>query len=100
MKQIEAVIHQLKLHEVRNALDEMGIKDFTESAIMCHTHQNGQTMSFRGAKFIANIVEKVKLEIIAADESVEKIIEAIGSIARTGRREDCRIAIRPYLEVT
>jgi len=100
MKQIEAVIHQLKLHEVRNALDEMGIEDFMESAIMCHTHQNGQTMSFRGATFVANIVEKVKLEIIAADDSVGKIIEAIGSIARTGRREDCRIAIRPYLEVT
>jgi nitrogen regulatory protein P-II 1 len=99
MKQIEAVIHQLKLHEVRNALDEMGIEDFMESAIMCHAHQGGQTMSFRGAKFVANIVEKVKLEIIAADESVEKIIEVIGSIARTGRREDCRIAIRPYLEV-
>jgi|ERR1039457_285072 nitrogen regulatory protein PII len=100
MKHIEAVIHQLKLQEVRNALDDMGIEDFMESAIMCHTHHNRQIMSFRGAKFVANIVEKVKLEIIAADESVEKIIEAIGSIARTGRREDCRIAIRPYLEVT
>ncbi len=100
MKQIEAVIHQLKLQEVRNALDEMGIEDFMESAIKCHTHQNGRTMSFRGAKFVANIVEKVKLEIIAADDSVGNIIEAIGSIARTGRKEDCRIAIRPYLEVT
>jgi nitrogen regulatory protein P-II 2 len=99
MKQIEAVIHQLKLQEVRNALDEMGIEDFMESAIKCHTH-NGPSMSFRGAKFVANIVEKVKLEIIAADDSVGNIIEAIGSIARTGRKEDCRIAIRPYLEVT
>ncbi len=100
MKQIEAVIDQVKMQEVRVALDEMGIEDFMESAVMCHTHQNGQAMSFRGAKFVANIVEKVKLEIIAADESVGKIIEAIGSIARTGNREDCRIAIRPYLEVT
>ena len=100
MKQIEAVIHKLKLQKVRNALDEMGIEDFMESAITCHTRQNGQTMSFRGATFVANIVEKVKLEIIAADDSVGKIIEAIGSIARTGRSGDCRIAIRPYLEVT
>jgi nitrogen regulatory protein PII len=57
-------------------------------------------MSFRGARFVANMIEKVKLEIIAADDSVGKIIEAIGSIAKTGSREDCRIAIRPYLEVT
>jgi nitrogen regulatory protein PII len=100
MKQIEAVIHQLKLQEVRNALDEMGIEDFMESTIKCHGQQNGQTMSFRGARFVANIVEKVKLEIIAADDSVGKIIEAIGSIAGTGRSGDCRIAIRPYMEVT
>jgi len=98
MKQIEAVIHQLKLQEVRDALEEMGIDDFMESAILCH--QKGQTMVFRGASFMANIVEKVKLEIIAADDSAAKIIEAIGSITRTGHKEDCRIAIRPYLEVT
>jgi nitrogen regulatory protein PII len=98
MQQIEAVIHHHKLHEVRNALDEMGIEEFMESAVKCRTH-HGQTLNFRGAKFVANIVEKVKLEIIAEDESVDKIIEAIGSIARTGRREDCRIAVRPYLEV-
>jgi nitrogen regulatory protein PII len=99
MKQIEAVIHQLKLHEVRNALDELGIEDFMESAIKCHTHRERQTMSFRGATFVANIVEKVKLEIIAADDAAGKIIEAIGAIARTGRSEDCRIAVRPYPEV-
>jgi nitrogen regulatory protein PII len=98
MKQIEAVIHQLKLQEVREALEEMGINDFMESAILCH--QKGQTMMFRGASFMANIVEKVKLEIIAADDAAASIIETIGSIARTGNKEDCRIAIRPFLEVT
>ena len=97
MKQIEAVINNFKLQEVRDALEEMGIEDFMESAILCH--QKGRTMMFRGASFVANIVEKVKLEIIAADDSVAGIIEAIGTITRTGRKEDCRIAIRPYLEV-
>jgi len=99
MQQIEAVIHPCKLDEVRNALEEMGIEDFMESAIKCHTHQGRQTLSFRGATFFANIVEKVKLEVVAADEAVGKIVEAIGSIARTGNSEDCRIAIRPYQEV-
>ena len=98
MKQIEAVIQQFKLQEVRDALEEMGIDDVMESVVQCH--QKGRTMIFRGASFMANIVEKVKLEIVAADDSVAGIIEAIGSIASTGCREDCRIAIRPYLEVT
>ena len=100
MKLIEAVIKQLKLQEVRNALYEIGVEDFMESEIICHGPQKGQIMIFRGARFVAKIVKRVKLEIIAADDSVDKIIEAIGSIARTGSKEDCRIAIRPYLEVT
>ena len=96
MKQIEAVIQQFKMQEVRDALEEMGIDDFMESAIMCR--QKGQTMMFRGASFMSNIVEKVKLEIIAADESVAKIIETIGSITRVGSSENCRIAVRTYPE--
>lgn len=98
MKQIEAVIQQFKLQEVREALEELGIDDFMESIVQCH--QKGQTMVFRGASFMANIVEKVKLEIIAADDSVAKITKAIGAITKAGHKEDCRIAIRPYLEVT
>ena len=100
MKLIEAVVNRPKLDEVRSALDEIGVEDFMESDVITHSRQKGQVMIFRGARFVVNLVEKVKLEIIAADDSVGKIIEAIGSIARTGRKEDCRIAIRPYLEVT
>ncbi|MDD2540707.1 MAG: P-II family nitrogen regulator [Desulfuromonadaceae bacterium] len=98
MKQIEAIINRLKLEEVRSALDEIGFEDFMESDVISHSHQKGRVMIFRGARFVANLVEKVKLEIVAADDSTVKIVEAIGSIARTERKEDCRIAIRPYLE--
>ncbi len=97
MQHIEAVIDQFKMQEVRSALENMGIEDFMESTIKCH--QKGQVMRFRGATFMADIVEKIKLEIIAADDSVTRIVEAICAIARTGRKEDCRISIHPYLEV-
>lgn len=99
MKQIDAVIPKLMLQEVQNALIEIGVNDFMESAIMCHGHQKGQIMIYRGARFVANVVEKVKLEIIAADDSVDKITKAISSIVKTGNSEDYRISLRPYLEV-
>ena len=98
MKQIEAVINRFKLEEVRCALDEIGVEEFMESDVIGHNHQKERVLSFRGATFVVNLIEKVKLEIIAADESVGKVVEAIGSIARTERKEDCRIAIRSYLE--
>ncbi len=98
MKLIEAVIQRFKLEEVCSALDEIGVGDYMESDILTHSQVKGQVMIFRGARFVANLVERVKLEIIAPDDAVARIIEAIGSIARTERKEDCRIAIRPYLE--
>lgn len=98
MQQIDAVIDQFKMMEVRSTLEEMGIEDFMESTIKCH--QQGREMKFRGATLLANIVEKVKLEIIAEDESVTSIVAAIGAIVRTGGKQDCRIAIHPYLEVS
>jgi nitrogen regulatory protein PII len=98
VKLIEAVINRPKLEEVCSALDEIGVEDFMESDVLAHSQQKGQVMIFRGARFLANLVEKVKLEIIAADDSVGNIVEVISSIARTERKEDCRIAIRPYLE--
>lgn len=98
MKLIEAVIKRFKLEEVRNALDEIGVEELMESDVITHSHHKGQILKFRGATFVATLVEKVKLEIIAADDSVAKIIDAIGSIAKTESKEDCRIAIRPYLE--
>ena len=98
MQQIDAVIDQFKLKEVRSTLEDMGIVDFMESTIQCH--QQGREMKFRGAILMANIGEKVKLEIIAADESVTRIVEAIGAIARSGGKESCRISVHPYLEVS
>ena len=55
-------------------------------------------MFYRGAEYVTSFVEKVKLEIIAADDSVGKIVEIIGNIAKTERREDCRIFILPFVE--
>jgi len=98
MKLIEAIIKPVKLDEVKSALQQIGIEEFMESAIICHGRQKGQAMLFRGAEYMVNFVEKVKLEIIAADDAVGKIIEVIGSIAKTERREDCRIFIRPLSE--
>ncbi len=98
MQQIDAIIDQFKLGEIRSTLEAMGIEDFMESRIQCH--QQGVAMKFRGATLMANFVEKVKLEIIAEDESVSSIVEAIGSIARNGGGKDCRISIHPYQAVS
>jgi nitrogen regulatory protein P-II 1 len=98
MKLIEAIIKPVKLDEVKSALQKIGIEEYMESALICHGRQKGQAMLNRGVEHVANFVEKVKLEILAADDSVGKIVEVIGNIAKTERMEDCRIFILPFVE--
>ena len=98
MKLIKAVIRPGKLEEVKAALLKIGIEEFMECAIVCHGRHKGQTMIYRGVEYVSNFAQKVKLEILAADDCVGKVIEVIGNIARTQRMEDCRIYILPSLE--
>ena len=98
MKIIEAIIKSSQLGEVEDALREIGVDDFMESTIVCHGHRKGLTMVYRGDEYVTNTVDKVKLEIIANDDSVEKIIEVICAIAKTERTEDCRVFVLPFQE--
>jgi nitrogen regulatory protein PII len=100
MKLIEAIIKPKNLNEVKSALQKIGIDEFMVSTLICHGRQKGQVMIYRGAEYVANFVEKVKLEIIAADDTVGKIIEVIGSIAKTERKEDCRIFILSFVDAS
>ena len=98
MKMIEAIIKSGKLGEVEDALQEMGVEDFMESTVICHGHQEKPALIYRGDEYLMGAVAKVKLEIIADDDSAEKIIAIIGTIAKTERTEDCRIFVLPFLE--
>ena len=97
MKLIEAVIKPVKLKEIKAALQTIGIVDIKERTLICRGRQKGESMLCRGAEYVEYFVKKVKLEIVAADESVGKIIEVIGAIAKTNRKEDCRINILPFV---
>ena len=56
-----------------------------ENALICHGRQKGQVMLYRGTEYVANFVEKVRLEIITADDSEGKIVEAIITTTHTER---------------
>lgn len=61
--------------------------------------QRGHSEVYRGAEFAADFVPKVKLEIVAADASVDSIVDAIVSAACTGKIGDGNIWITPVDEV-
>jgi len=99
MKKIEAVIKPFKLDEVKDALNAIGVQGITVSEVKGFGRQKGHTELYRGAEYVVDFLPKVKIEIIAADNLVAKIISTIETSAKTGRIGDGKIFVTPVEEV-
>ena len=93
MKKIEAIIKPFKLDEVKEALQEIGLQGITVTEAKGFGRQKGHTELYRGAEYVVDFLPKVKIEVVLADELVEKAVEAIQQAARTGRIGDGKIFI-------
>jgi nitrogen regulatory protein PII len=93
MKKIEAIIKPFKLDEVKEALQEVGLQGITVTEAKGFGRQKGHTELYRGAEYVVDFLPKVKIEVVLADEFVDKAVEAIQNAARTGRIGDGKIFI-------
>ncbi|MFQ3367995.1 MAG: nitrogen regulatory protein PII [Methylophilaceae bacterium] len=93
MKKIEAIIKPFKLDEVRESLSELGIMGLTATEVKGFGRQKGHTELYRGAEYIVDFLPKVKLDIVVADEMVDKVIASITKTAHTGKIGDGKIFV-------
>jgi len=99
MKKIEAIIRPAKVGEVYAALGNAGCPGLTVSEIEGQGTQKGVEQEFRGKKYRTSLMTKAKIEIIANDEDVERLVEAICEAALTGKAGDGKIFVYPVEEV-
>jgi nitrogen regulatory protein P-II 1 len=95
MKQITAIIKPFKLEEVRQALGEVGVNGLTAIEVKGFGRQKGHTELYRGAEYVVDFLPKIKVELVVADEDVERCVEAIIAAARTGKIGDGKIFVAP-----
>ena len=98
MKKIEAIIKPFKLDEVKDALQEANLQGITVLEAKGFGRQKGHTELYRGAEYVVDFLPKVKLEIIVADEMLERALEAIKGAAHTGRIGDGKIFVSDVAE--
>ena len=91
MTKLEAVIQVSKLDAVKDALHEIGVEGMTVFEARGHGRQKGHTEFYRGREYTVDLIPKVKLEIVLADDMVDKAVQAIISAARTGKIGDGKI---------
>ena len=93
MKKIEAIIKSFKLDEVKEALQEVGLQGITVLEAKGFGRQKGHTELYRGAEYVVDFLPKVKIEIVLADDMLDRAIEAIMKAAQTGRIGDGKIFV-------
>ncbi|HAK37090.1 MAG: P-II family nitrogen regulator, partial [Nitrospinaceae bacterium] len=93
MKKVEAIIKPFKLDEVKDQLNEIGVKGITVSEVKGFGRQKGHTELYRGAEYIVDFLPKIKMEIIISDALVDNVIDTIMKSAQTGRIGDGKIFV-------
>ncbi len=99
MKKVEAIIRPFKLEDVKTALVNLGIVGMTVSEVRGFGRQKGQVERYRGSEFTVEFLQKLKIEVVISDESVDNVIKAIAEASKTGEIGDGKIFVSPIESV-
>ncbi|MDP8917159.1 MAG: P-II family nitrogen regulator, partial [Pseudomonadota bacterium] len=61
--------------------------------------QKGHTELYRGAEYVIDFLPKVKIEVVVADDQLERVVEAVIAAARSGRIGDGKIFVTDVEDV-
>jgi nitrogen regulatory protein P-II 2 len=93
MKMIVAVIKPSRLDAVLEAVTEAGASGLTVTEVRGYGRQKGKTEVYRGAEYEVKLLPKVKLEIAVSDDMEDRVVEAVGRAANTGKIGDGKIFV-------
>jgi nitrogen regulatory protein P-II 1 len=98
MKRIDAIIRSQNLDQVKDRLIEIGVEGLTIADVRGFGRQKGREV-YRGVEYRVDFLPKLHVTIIANDEQVPEIMEAIIEGARTGKIGDGKIFVSAIEEV-
>lgn len=84
MKLLLAIIQPTKLEAVKEALARIGVERMTVCDAQGYGRQRGRTDMYRGVEYRTNLLRKVVLEIAVNDDFLERTLDVITNVARTG----------------
>ena len=91
MTKLEAIIQPSRFETVKEALTELGVEGMTISDVRGHGRQKGHTENYRGREYSIDLLPKIKLEMVLADNLVDAVIDAIVQTASSGKIGDGKI---------
>ena len=95
MKLVMAMVKPFALDPVRQALSNLGIDGMTVSEVQGYGRQKGHTEIYRGSEYTVDFLPKVKVEVVLADDMVEKAVSEVVRAAKTGKIGDGKVFVLP-----
>ncbi len=93
MKMVTAIIKPFKLDDVREALEDIGIKGITVTEVKGFGRQKGHSELYRGAEYVIDFLPKIKLEIAVSEDRVDTVLDAIILTANNNKIGDGKIFV-------
>ena len=84
MRMVIAIIQPTKLSAVREALVKIGVTRMTVCDAQGFGRQRGQTEYYRGNEYKTNLLRKMALEIVVNEDFLDRTVETLMAMARTG----------------
>ncbi|MBN2624758.1 MAG: P-II family nitrogen regulator [Acidimicrobiales bacterium] len=91
MKLITAIVKPFKLDDVKSALKDAGVAGMTVAEVQGFGRQAGHTEVYRGAEYTIDFVPKVRIEVLADEADVDRLVDVVVAAARTGKIGDGKI---------
>ncbi|MCY7343984.1 MAG: P-II family nitrogen regulator [Pseudonocardia sp.] len=95
MMLVTAIVKPFALDLVRAGLEQLDVTGMTVSEVSGYGRQRGHTEVYRGADYRVDLVPKVRVEVVVADDAVDKVIDAVTRAARTGKIGDGKVWVVP-----
>jgi len=99
MKKLEVVIRPEKLEVVKNILNDCGATGMMVTNIMGFGNQKGITHIYRGTEYTVNLLPKLKVETVVADDNGKKIVDQLCKEISSGNHGDGKIFIYDVADV-
>lgn len=99
MKLVTAIVKPFTLTDIKESLENVGVRGMTVTEVQGFGQQKGHTEVYRGAEYAVDFVSKIKIEVVVSDDLYSDVIEAIISASRTGKIGDGKIWVTPIDDV-
>ena len=99
MQKIEAIIRPEKLDDVKNDIAAAGVSGLNIVHVTGRGVQKGIVHMGRGGEtYEVDMLPKVKVEVVVADDQVDRLVSTICQAAKTGRIGDGKIFVMPVAD--